>query len=109
MRSARFLTLWCILLAPIAVEAEEGLKSDHTSFTFRLVAGENFVSLPIHPERSALGAVFPVASLPAGKDPSEATVLYTFGVATTAQPRAVHYWLSDQGHWMSVSVTPTTS
>jgi len=65
-----------------------------------LVAGENFISIPLELKSDALADVFRAGALPAGKTDADSTVIFTYGVTADARPRPVYYRLSEDGHWM---------
>lgn len=71
-----------------------------SSITLDLVQGENFISIPLQPDRAALAEVFPAATLPAGKDEADSTVLLAYDGTADAQAPAAYIRLSDDGHWM---------
>ncbi|MFH0909830.1 MAG: hypothetical protein V1929_13805 [bacterium] len=90
--------LLCMFMA-VARGSAAG-DGSRSSITFSLVAGENFISIPVRPDRDALADVFPSGSLPAGQADADSTIIFTYGGATDARPQAVYYRLSEDGHWM---------
>ncbi len=68
--------------------------------TIRLVAGENFISLPLQPDNRSLAGVFGGSDVPGGSEDADSTLVYTYRPATGSSPAPVYYRLAESGHWM---------